>query len=190
MIRQLAEQGFAIVDEVLPPKQLQALQQSALRMLATAAKPAGTGRGQDHAVNANIRQDHIVWLDQSDAASAGFLAHMERMRLLLNQQLFLGLFSYECHFACYEPGAFYRKHLDAFKGERNRRLSTVFYLNDDWLPQEGGELLLYRSDGQTAASKVSPLANRLVLFLSDEFPHEVLPATRQRLSVAGWFRGA
>jgi SM-20-related protein len=190
MIRQLAEQGFAIVDEVLPPDQLLALQQSALRILAVDAKLAGTGRGQDHALNAGIRQDHIVWLDASDAASAGFLAHMEQVRLLLNQQLFLGLFSYECHFACYQPGAFYRKHLDAFKGGRNRRLSTVFYLNSGWLPAAGGELLIYRSDGEVVATKVPPLANRLVLFLSEEFPHEVLPATRQRLSVTGWFRGA
>jgi len=190
MIRQLAEQGFAIVDEVLPHNQLQALQQSALRSLATYAKLAGTGRGQDHAVNADIRQDRIVWLDAADAASATFLAHMEQVRMQLNQQLFLGLFSYECHYACYEPGAFYRKHLDAFKGGRNRRLSTVFYLNSDWLPDAGGELLIFRNDGETVAATVSPLANRLVLFLSEEFPHEVLSATRQRLSIAGWFRGA
>jgi hypothetical protein len=28
----------------------------------------------------------------------------------------------------------------------------------------------------------------LVVFLSDRFPHEVLPARRERLSLAGWFR--
>jgi SM-20-related protein len=27
-----------------------------------------------------------------------------------------------------------------------------------------------------------------VCFLSERFEHEVLPATRERLSIAGWFR--
>lgn len=27
-----------------------------------------------------------------------------------------------------------------------------------------------------------------MLFLSEEFPHEVLPASRERYSIAGWFR--
>ncbi len=190
MIRQLADQSFAIVDEVLPAAQLHALQQCAQRMLAMHAKPAGTGRGPEHSLDASIRQDRIVWLDAADAGSASYLAHMELLRQQLNQQLFLGLFSYEAHFASYASGAFYRKHLDAFKGGRNRRLSTVFYLNDDWQPHTGGELLMYQNDGETVVAKVTPLANRMVLFLSEEFPHEVLPATRQRLSIAGWFAGA
>jgi SM-20-related protein len=35
---------------------------------------------------------------------------------------------------------------------------------------------------------ISPLGSRLVLFLSATMLHEVLPATRDRLSLAGWFR--
>ncbi len=190
MIRQLADQGYAIVDGLLPATDLNELQRSAQYILSAQATQAGTGRGSNHGVNAGIRQDHIAWLDQSDAASAGFLARMEQLRQQLNQQLFLGLFSYECHYARYQAGGFYRKHLDAFKGERNRLLSTVFYLNPDWQAGQGGELLVYNHDGTAIVTSVTPLANRLVLFLSEEFPHEVLPATRQRLSIAGWFRGA
>jgi len=190
MIRQLADQGFAVMDAFLPATQLHALQQSAQRILAAEAKPAGTGRGPLRELDSTVRQDHIVWLEVEDQCSAGFLNCMERLRQQLNQQLYLGLFSYEAHFACYQPGAFYRKHLDAFKGERNRRLSTVFYLNADWQPQAGGELMIYHADGTSVAARVTPLENRLVLFMSEEFPHEVLPATRQRLSIAGWFRGA
>ena len=33
-----------------------------------------------------------------------------------------------------------------------------------------------------------PQAGTLALFLSGEMPHEVLPATRERLSLTGWFR--
>jgi SM-20-related protein len=33
-----------------------------------------------------------------------------------------------------------------------------------------------------------PDAGRLVCFLSDRFPHQVLPARRERFSLTGWFK--
>jgi SM-20-related protein len=38
------------------------------------------------------------------------------------------------------------------------------------------------------AYDVQPTGGCLVVFLSGEVPHEVLPATRERLSLTGWFR--
>ena len=35
---------------------------------------------------------------------------------------------------------------------------------------------------------VLPVGGCLVVFLSGEIPHEVMPATRDRLSLTGWFR--
>jgi len=35
---------------------------------------------------------------------------------------------------------------------------------------------------------VLPQLGTLVVFLSEEFPHEVLAAQRDRYSIAGWFR--
>ena len=43
MIETLAKQGFAIIDDWLPPAQLQALAASAERILADTGKPAGIG---------------------------------------------------------------------------------------------------------------------------------------------------
>lgn len=189
MMEQLAERGVAVIDAALPPPLVQSLQGLAQRQLQQ-APAAGIGRGGDLVIDPATRQDRIHWLDVGDAASAGFLAHMEQLRLQINRELYLGLFRYEAHFAAYAPGAFYRTHRDAFRGQRNRLLSTVFYLNDDWQPQHGGELVIYADDERTVVERVLPAANRLVLFLSEEFPHEVLPATRERLSIAGWFRGA
>lgn len=37
-------------------------------------------------------------------------------------------------------GDFYLKHLDSFRGNENRKLTTVFYLNENWTPADGGEL--------------------------------------------------
>ena len=33
-----------------------------------------------------------------------------------------------------------------------------------------------------------PAAGTLVVFMSGDFPHEVLPASRERLSLTGWYR--
>ena len=35
---------------------------------------------------------------------------------------------------------------------------------------------------------INPIGNRLVLFDSSAFYHEVLPATRPRMSYTGWMR--
>ena len=103
-------------------------------------------------------------------------------------RLFLGLFSFESHFAHYSPGAYYKRHYDAFRGEANRVLSVITYLNPAWLPTDGGELVIYNDDKDRDGIKVVPLYGTLVIFLSEEFPHEVLPSSRDRHSVAGWFR--
>jgi SM-20-related protein len=112
---------------------------------------------------------------------------METLRINLNRHLFLGLFDYECHYAYYPPGAFYRKHVDAFKGDTNRILSAVLYLNPIWEPQDGGELVLY-SNQEELLESILPSYGKLVLFLSQDFPHEVLPVSKSRYSIAGWFR--
>ena len=63
--------------------------------------------------------------------------------------------------------------------------STVFYLNSDWHAEEGGQLRLHLAGG---TQDLLPNWNRLVLFRSADIEHEVLPATRERLSITGWLR--
>lgn len=181
----LEGKGWCVVDDALPDSLAAAL---ALECGDTRGtfKLAGTGRRNDYQRDVNVRSDAIRWIDASLEAGAQYLASMEALRGELNGRLFLGLFDYECHYAQYAPGALYSKHLDAFAGEKNRVLSTVMYLNQDWREEEGGELLLYTEEG--TAEVVLPQQNRLVLFLSERFPHEVKPATRERHSIAGWFR--
>ena len=149
--------------------------------------PAGIGHGAALAVREQIRGDRIQWLEvgQSDACDR-YLQIMETLRLALNRNLYLGLEDYECHFALYPPGAFYQKHLDRFHDDDCRTVSVIVYLNDAWLPENGGALRLYL-DGQRELD-IAPLANRLALFLTADMPHEVLPSTRDRLSLTGWFK--
>ncbi|MBF0446715.1 MAG: 2OG-Fe(II) oxygenase [Magnetococcales bacterium] len=64
----------------------------------------------------------------------------------------------------------------------------VVYLNPDWLSSNGGELVLYTGAQETNPINVIPAFGTVVLFLSEGFVHEVLPANRHRFSIAGWFR--
>ena len=45
-----------------------------------------------------------------------------------------------------------------------------------------------REEAEDAVELVLPELGTLVIFLSEDIPHEVLPAMRDRYSIAGWFR--
>ena len=180
--------GYAVMDGVVPPTVLNPLFAHVCGLDDTDLRRAGIGREDDHQLNRFVRGDETCWLERSHPAGDGFLGWMEQLRLGLNRHLFLGLFDFEAHYARYAPGAFYRKHLDAFAGGgTNRVLSTVLYLNPGWGADDGGEMVLYADDG-VVIEKVQPLYGRLAIFLSERFPHEVLPTQRTRYSIAGWFR--
>lgn len=66
-------------------------------------------------------------------------------------------------------------------------VTTVYYLNDEWGEDDGGELIVYDKNNNFL-QKVIPEANTLVVFMSENFPHEVLAAKKRRYSIAGWFR--
>jgi SM-20-related protein len=135
-----------------------------------------------------VRRDEISWITGESEAGQIWLNWTAKLQTFLNRRLFLGLFSFESHFAHYPPGAFYKRHYDAFHGQANRILSIVVYLNPHWPLAAGGELVLYRDDRDVEGIKVTPALGTIVTFLSEEFPHEVLPATQDRYSIAGWFR--
>ena len=188
LIDDLAEHGWAIQPAALPADLTAALAaECRARQQNGALQPAGVGRAAAQAVNTTVRGDQIEWLEAAQSpACARYLGLLDELRVSLNRALYLGLEDYEGHFALYPPGAFYQKHLDRFRDDDKRSVSAVFYLNDDWLPEQGGALRLYLEAGREL--DVYPQAGTLLLFMSADWPHAVLPATRERLSLTGWFR--
>lgn len=182
----LEERGFSIQPSALPDSVSSTLAGHLDELSESKFQKASVGRGRRAGPNSFVRRDCIFWLNDSDPKTDEWFAWTRRLQNHLNENLFLGLFSFECHFAKYDKGGFYKRHLDAFRGERNRIVSLVTYLNDGWLLDHGGQLVLYPKN--TKAVKVTPALGTVVLFLSEEVPHEVLPAHRTRLGVAGWFR--
>lgn len=148
---------------------------------------AQVGRGTSKQLS-TMRGDVIDWLDETNATDQAYLACMETLRLGLNESLFLGLFDYECHYAIYGKGDGYAKHSDVLQGQKNRILTTVLYLNEDWHTRDGGELVVFESTGKSVVTTVSPTFGTMIIFLSESFPHEVLLSHATRRSIAGWFR--
>lgn len=188
----LMSDGVCVIENGVPERIAKALQKQAHNLKLSQFKPAAVGRGGGQIADRKIRSDEIHWIDGKSEAENAWLLWASELQQYLNRHLFLGLFSFESHFSHYSSGDFYEKHYDAFKGQANRILSVVTYLNDRWPVQSGGELLVYgdveKGSEHKVVHTVSPEIGTLVVFLSEQFPHEVLPAKQGRYSIAGWFR--
>ena len=158
--------------------------------------PSRIGQRAGRQQAAGVRSDEVCWfdVDAADDDSSGrlgvrpgpavtvFLAQMVLLQSRLNSSCFLSLAELECHAACYQAGASYAAHTDAFATDSRRVISFCHYLNEDWQEQDGGCLRLH---GDSTVD-VAPLSGRLVLFQSRTMLHEVLPVARQRFSLTGW----
>ena len=108
-------------------------------------------------------------------------------------------------FACYAPGAFYRRHPDtrhpARGGGAFREVTAIYYPNaGPWAEADGGGLRIWPAvtagaDGVTDGEPVTvqPVGDRLLL-LASTLEHEVLPNTdskgRARCAFTQWFWAA
>ena len=187
----LTAQGWMVVDDFFDPELTAALRGDCQMSSGQGDfREAAVGNGERRQTRADVRSDEILWLQQpaSSEAQRTCLDCFEQLRLTLNRTLQLGLFEFESHFARYPAGAYYARHIDQFRGNSHRKLSCVLYLNENWKPEEGGELRLYLDGDGAEFEDVLPLGGRLVVFLSGRFAHEVLPAKRERISIAGWFK--
>lgn len=188
----LARQGWCVTPDFVDTKTWHALAAEANQRWAQQEfHPAHIGIGQSRKANTAIRGDSIAWIehDAPSVAQAAYITRLEHLRFAVNQELFLGAFDLELHFARYPAGAYYSKHLDQHAGTQTRMVSCILYLNQDWQDDDGGQLRIYTVPGDEGHyTDVIPAGGTLVTFLSGDFHHEVLPAQRPRLSIAGWMR--
>ncbi len=88
------------------------------------------------------------------------------------------------------PGGYLAVHTDFNRSPAtglHRRLNLLAYLNDDWRPEDGGQLELWDEDGPSVS--IQPSLNRTAVFAtSDRSWHgHPQPTTRWRRSVAAYF---
>ncbi len=184
----LQEQGYSVHANALPQSLSDSLLDQAIATPSDEFRLASVGRRTNLSLETGIRNDRISWIDGSTGAGTAWIAWMAELQDYLNARLFLGLFSFESHYALYKPGCFYRRHQDAFQGDANRILSVIVYLNRDWQECDAGDLVLFTGKTSTEQQIVHPEFGTLVVFLSEEIQHEVLATTKNRRSIAGWFR--
>lgn len=148
---------------------------------------AGIGNEEVKDKGQKMRSDKIYWLDKKhdNEFENQFLQQAEDFIERLNNTCYTGINAYEFHYAVYEEGSFYKRHKDQFKNNDHRKFSLITYLNENWLPTDGGQLQVYQND---TMQQIQPLSQTAVFFKSDETEHEVIKANRSRMSITGWLK--
>lgn len=187
----LAEHGYVVAHHFIGNALVGALRSECDRLEREGCfRPAGIGSGGDARVREDIRGDRICWIEPGTSVLAvtQVLARFDALRLAVNRAMFLGLLDFECHFARYVAGAGYQRHYDQFRGNNRRQLTVTLYLNEGWRDDYGGQLRVYLDDQDPGrVLQITPTAGTMVAFLSADYAHEVMPCSRTRLSMTGWF---
>jgi SM-20-related protein len=145
---------------------------------------AGTGNQKIALQDKSIRGDLIYWLDRkhNNFSENAFLDLIDQFILHLNRTCYTGITGYEFHYALYPAGSFYIKHKDQFRDTAQRQYTMIFYLNEDWISKDGGQLCIHH---YAHTENIDPLSGRCVFFKSSELEHEVLLAHKARMSITG-----
>ena len=190
VVEQILEQDRAIIEGLFPDQILAALIDLLAQFReADALRPAAIGAAGQAVVHTEIRSDFITWWpdEPEHPAQRAFLDVIGGLSDYLNRTCFTGIRRSEFLFAVYPPGAHYERHVDDFQHKNARKFSVITYLNRDWVPGRGGELVLYDATGEPRET-IEPIYGRTVIFPSPDVEHEVLPAVAERWSVTGWLR--
>ncbi len=183
LVQQLCENGWYYQQNVLAP--------ALVAQLATLCHKrtflqAGIGQGLKNIINESIRSDSISWIEEHECSPAiiAYQQQVDSIKMLLNREFYLGLNGFEGHFSRYPVGSFYQAHYDCFANDKRRAVTLIFYINQNWQAEDGGQLCLHLSDGPHL---IEPIAGSMICFMSEQVLHEVLPTHKERMALTGWF---
>lgn len=188
LIDSYLENNIGIDIDFLTPELSAGLQQNIAQLQKDDLMTfAGVGNEVVMDTKQKMRGDKIYWMDKShdNIFEQQFLFQMEGFIERLNSTCYAGINDYEFHYAVYEEGSGYKRHKDQFKNDSNRKYSLINYLNNDWLEQDGGQLMIYQNN---ESQTIQPQSQTAVFFKSDEMEHEVTMANRRRMSISGWLK--
>ena len=189
LINSFVENRVGIAENFLSPQLAGDLKNNLIQLFESRRmQSAGTGNSERVSHDKSVRSDVIYWLDKkhNDVHENAFFALMDDFILHLNNSCYTGINGYEFHYALYETGSFYQKHIDQFRNNSSRQYSMIIYLNTDWVAGDGGQLSIQHA-GQ-AAQEIDPTGGKTVFFKSSELEHEVLVANKPRMSITDWLK--
>lgn len=198
----LDKDGYVVIENFLPDSLQEQLRQDVSTLRQTNHfNVAKIGQDSTNTLNENIRVAETCFLgpnklqDVPSEARNKLYEILDQARSDLPGTLDPNLT--ELLYAYYPSGGFYRRHRDAVPGSASvlRSYSLLLYLNKDWTPKDGGQLLLHLDTGgdflpegeEPNFVEVAPKGGTLVLFESDKIPHEVMDTNAERLAVVGWY---
>lgn len=191
IIKGILDNGYAVYDDFLSPLEVSGLLDSlSTRYDLGTFQHAGTGKSGEVKKSDLVRGDEILWLESDSMIPAErvFIDKNQNLIEYINSTCFLGIKGSETHFTKYGIGKFYKRHRDTFESQKGRVLSVILYLNSAWIPEDGGNLIIYlEKDNIETAVSIAPLAGRLVCFESEKLDHEVTETFKDRFSVTGWY---
>ncbi|WP_109674447.1 2OG-Fe(II) oxygenase [Dyadobacter jejuensis] len=188
LVDSFLEERVGIVESFLDPDLALRMKNNLLNLQEeNRLRDAGVGNNAKLVEDKKRRRDKIYWLDRShqNQDENAFLDLVDTYIEFLNRTCYTGIVGYEFHYALYQPGAFYKRHLDQFKDNNTRAFSMITYLNESWQPGDGGELCVYHPHTEQL---ITPTNGKCVFFRSCELEHEVLLSHQPRMSITGWLK--
>lgn len=142
----------------------------------------------DEIIDPRLR--HLL-LELNGPAFLGFLEALTGIAGLIPDPYYIGGGLHETR-----PGGHLSIHAD-FNLHKpmlvERRLNLLIYLNEDWLPDYGGDLELWDRDMKACVAKVAPILGRAVIFNTDADSYHghpeplTCPPGRARRSIATYY---
>ena len=188
LIESFITNKIGISEVFLTDKLATALQQNLLRLNRDSRLiNANIGNAIIKDKSQNIRGDKTCWLDNKSKndAEIEFLDIIRQFMVHLNKTCFTGINACEFHYALYEEGTSYNRHIDQLRNNYNRKFSMISYLNDNWEERNGGQLIIHNTE---EAQQILPNIRKTIFFQSDVIEHEVAVANRPRMSITGWLK--
>jgi hypothetical protein len=197
----LRRDGYAVVDGVFGTELADALRAETLALrrggfMRPNATHLVTGAAQPPATllleKRGIREAEAHALAGPGAAAAPRLVALSKERTLLTLlTVYLGASRAEAlHNQVLKAqvndggAACFPLHFDTDPSLDARKVTALFYLNPDWQPAHGGELVLYPLPRGRVV--VEPRHDRMVLFAADSMLHRVLPSAAERVCFTLW----
>lgn len=189
-LEMLNTKGYIIKDNFMGnDKCLTVLQEAEKLREKGMLKKAGMGSGENYWKDSNTRGDEVLWLNsildpcQTPEVEKSSMEHLislvkqiDLIRTQLNQSCDFGSEKTQVHLTCYPgEGARYVRHLDAFKGGSERRLTCIYYLNSNWTSKAGGSLRLYQGIPDMQETRLSSVPE--ISGDSGSAPRTVIPPT-------------
>lgn len=182
----LSKDDYVVIDDFLSEAVYSTIRAHFLeKMEEDRFQRAGIGALGNNMIERSIRGDFTYWLEKErDLALSTYFSLIEEVMFVMRRYCFLPISDGEFHYAYYPPGTHYEAHVDQFSERNNRLISMVIYLNEGWQPGDGGELKIFRPNGEDIV--IEPIKKRCILFRSDTVLHQVLPTHVDRYSLTGW----